>query len=62
MDRRVDALREVGIDIENQSRAASYMLNSEFGEFSGYGQFTPITILSYTVKKDADLERNQSRS
>lgn len=30
--------------------------------FSGYGQFTPITVSSHTILTDANLERDKSRN
>jgi hypothetical protein len=63
---RETALRDVGVELNTDAAvvssgaAGTYNLNPKF--FSGYGNYTPVTVSSETIKRDAFLERNQSRS
>lgn len=59
MTEREEALREVGIELYDAPRQELTAFGIETnGFFSGYGEFTPITIRSYTLPEDADLERD----
>jgi hypothetical protein len=62
MTEREEALRDVGIDLYDAPRHELTAFGIDSNGFSGYGEFTPITIRSYTVAEDADLERNKSRN
>ena len=62
MTEREEALREVGIDLNFTPLSETTAFSLEANGFSGYGEFTPITILSYTLPKDADLERDKQRN
>ncbi|GLS29984.1 hypothetical protein [Neomesorhizobium albiziae] len=64
MTRREAALKEAGIDLHFVSEHGSVASALDFGgaSFSGYGEFTPITVRSDTVLSDADLERNKFRN
>ncbi|WMT75898.1 hypothetical protein [Bradyrhizobium sp. Ash2021] len=65
MNGREGALREAGVAMGVSSVAYDSSLSIETAEFSGgfsgYGEFTPITVRSYTVQDDAHLERNKRR-
>ena len=63
MHSREDALKEAGIDLHTVSElnALASDLNVESAGFSGYGEYTPITVRSDTVLTDADMERNKYR-
>ena len=58
MTEREEALREVGIELYDAPRQELTAFGTESNGFSGYGEFTPITIRSYTLPEDADLERD----
>lgn len=64
MTRREAALREAGIDLYFVSEHGSVVSALDFdgASFSGYGEFTPITVRSDTVITDADMERNKPRN
>jgi hypothetical protein len=57
------ALRDIGIDLYNPSVEDGIANANNWGAaaFSGYGEFTPITVRADTKLSDADLERNQFR-
>lgn len=61
MTEREESLREVGIELYAVSPIDITAFGLEPNGFSGYGEFTPITIRSYTLPEHADLERDQSR-
>jgi hypothetical protein len=66
MTNRESALREAGIHLASGASEAVHQPvrkpadhdNFYPSTFSGYGEYTPITVRSFTVLKDADLERN----
>ena len=62
---REAALLAVGIDVHpstQQSKISAFSDIDSHMAFSGYGEFTPITVRSDTVIENADLERNQHRN
>lgn len=64
MTTREAALYAVGIDMRpanNQFGAVAVADIVSHASFSGYGEYTPISVRTHTVMVDADLERNQSR-
>jgi hypothetical protein len=61
MTEREENLREVGIEFNLSESYDISAIGLEPNGFSGYGEFTPITIRSYTVPEDADLERDKQR-
>ena len=61
MTDREEVLREVGISLTAPDIAHLMAHGLEPNGFSGYGEFTPITIRPYTTAEDADLERDKSR-
>lgn len=63
MTRLEHALRDVGIELYNPSANDSTTGFNNWGvsAFSGYGEYTPITIRADTKLSDADLERDQRR-
>jgi hypothetical protein len=65
MTDRERALHEAGVALGVSSAVLSPVCTSNFdglsGGFSGYGEFTPITVRSYSVPENANLERSQSR-
>ncbi len=60
---RESTLLELGFDLASPTVSSVPTLdvaNSDTSlAFSGYGEFTPITVRSETVLEDANLERNQ---
>lgn len=57
-------LAEVGVRLyPSDQHDVSFGLSDigTYSVFSGYGEFTPITVRSDTVLLDADLERNKRR-
>lgn len=61
MTDREEVLREVGISLAAPKIAQQMAYGLEPNGFSGYGEFTPITIRPYTTADDADLERDKPR-
>lgn len=65
MERREAELAAVGIHLTSaEGRNGSSFAFSEVSTnstFSGYGEFTPITVRSDTVLLNADVERNKRR-
>jgi hypothetical protein len=64
MTPRETALRDAGIDVYSLSEFGRVEFTTETSSltaFSGYGEFTPITVRSDTVMVNADLERNKQR-
>jgi|LakMenEpi03Aug12_release.lakeMendotaPanAssembly.Ray.scaffolds.fasta_scaffold2270581_1 hypothetical protein len=63
---RETALRDIGIELNTDAAFVSTIaigaIKADPKFFSGYGSYTPVTVSSETVKRDAFLERNQSRS
>ena len=65
MSLRETALRNVGVEIPSASENYSVPLSSPIisdYSFSGYGEFTPITVRADTVIPNADMERNKQRN
>jgi len=61
MDRE-EALKEAGVQLTAVSEIETLLVAfSNSDAFSGYGEFTPITVRSDTVLADADMERNKHR-
>ncbi|MBL8577702.1 MAG: hypothetical protein JNK47_10780 [Mesorhizobium sp.] len=64
---REAALQAVGVDVHasssdrNQLSGLPDIYQIPGQAFSGYGEFTPITVRSDTVISDAHLERHQRR-
>lgn len=56
-------LQDLGIDVGSPGSFDHSTLHIVNGDaslaFSGYGEFTPITISSETILTDADVERDQ---
>ncbi len=65
MSDRVAALRQSGFWSGSSSSQNAFSSYTSFGietvAFSGYGEFTPITVQSETVLLDANVERDKSR-
>ncbi len=67
MTGRIDSLRSVGLFPEDRSAGIDRdILGEALGgsslAFSGYAEFTPISVCSETTIKNADLERDKSRN
>jgi hypothetical protein len=68
MSQRESALRNAGINLtqpisgvgtsNNDSLASQEFRGASPTYFSGYGEFTPISVRSNTVLKNADVERD----
>jgi len=62
MTQREATLIALGVQLAASEPSASDSYDpSAIASLSGYGAFTPITVRSYTVPKNAELERNQPR-
>ena len=63
MTRLEHALRDVGIDLARpiQGNGITEFANGGAAAFSGYGEFTPITVRADTKLSDVDMERDQRR-
>ncbi len=63
MSDRVTALRELGFGVAVRGNEAHFSCEAELQDsFSGYGEFTPISITTRTELQHADLERSKSRN
>lgn len=63
MINREVALKQAGIELYQIPDISTVSIPSDFGvaSFSGYGEFTPITVRADTVLTYADMERDQRR-
>ena len=61
--KRESTLLDMGFIFETQTRAGVNLQDIARSDtslaFSGYGEFTPITVRSETVQYDAHMERDQ---
>jgi len=62
MTEREEQLRQLGVGLPSTAEADLHALSLEPNGFSGYGEFTPISIRSYSLPEPhADLERDKPR-
>ena len=66
MSEREAALRKIVFEVRDQTGHGilDALTSQQIGElaFSGYGEFTPITVSAETVLEDANVERDKHRN